>query len=685
MAKLVGSRSTFRFVGLVLLGVLFLVAVQPRVGAQGAPEFPRGVEWLNSKPLNFRNDLKGKFVLLDFWTYCCINCMHILPELKKLEDRFPNELVVIGVHSAKFEEEKLTENIRSAILRYEIKHPVINDSAHQVWESFGVNSWPTIILIDPQGKVIGKQSGEFKAADLEKFFTETFDSYKAKGLVDETPIRFDLESEKEEVTPLRFPGKVLADAPSDRLFVADSNHNRIVVSTLDGKLLNTIGFGTAGLKDGDFASAQFDHPQGMALNNGKLYVADTENHAIRKIDLETKKVTTIAGTGSQSRNGFPSADRTSFRVSKAPKKTDLSSPWDLWVHGDHLYIAMAGPHNIWRLTLDERVLSLFAGNGREDIVDGALTPGEPYGAGSSFAQPSGLSSDGTSLFVADSEGSSIRAIPLDGKGKVTTPLGSASLPYGRLFAFDDIDGAVAKARLQHALGVAYHDGMVYIADTYNNKIKALDLDGRKVTTIAGDRQQGSTDEPPRFDEPAGLSIAGETAYIADTNNHLIRTLDLKSKKVKTLIIEGLRPPGASGSSRPFLAQAPTIKVSPGAIRSRDGEVTIQVRLKIPTGWKINPLGRQMYAVERRGDQNVVSESAYKRTRVEPPSENVKITLPVSGQGEERIRLPINYYLCQTGDEAVCIQGGVAFELDFQVSDNASMDSIEIPYEAPAEG
>jgi thiol-disulfide isomerase/thioredoxin len=512
------------------------------------PEFSDKLVWLNTKPLT-KKDLKGKFVLLDFWTYCCINCMHILPELKKLEQEFPNNLAVIGVHSAKFEAEKDTNNIREAILRYEIEHPVINDKDHDLWNGFGVSSWPTILLIDPEGMAVWGRSGEFKAEEVRMILNTALDYYRGQRLLDEQPLKFELEASKEEATPLRFPGKVLADEKGNRLFISDSNHNRLVITTLDGKLLDTVGNGAIGRSDGDFQSATFNHPQGCALIGETLYVADTENHLLRKVDLKTKQVTTIAGTGEQGQ-GWPGIDAIGGRRDMVPDRwvgpstaTALNSPWALWVHKKDLYIAMAGPHQIWKMPLDETEVGPYAGNGREDIVDGPLLPKIPFANGfASFAQPSGLSSDGTWLFVADSEGSSIRAVPFDPRKHVRTVVGSDNLDSGRLFAFGDRDGPRNVAKLQHALEVVYVNGKIYVADTYNHKIKVVDAKSGETKTIAGTEKPGKSDSPAQFHEPAGLSHAKGQLYVADTNNHLLRTLDLASGKVTTLTIEGLTPP-----------------------------------------------------------------------------------------------------------------------------------------------
>src|SRR5437773_11435226 len=349
-----------------------------------APELSGGRGWLNTdKPLSLAA-LKGKVVLLDFWTYGCINCMHIIPDLKKLEKKYPNELVVIGVHSAKFQNEKDTENIRRIILRYEIEHPIVNDADFKIWNAYAVNAWPTRYLIDPAGYILGRLSGEGGYDALDKIIGDTIAEFRKRGELNEAPLKLVLERAKVGDLPLAFPGKVLADARSERLFIADSDHNRLVIAKLDGTLLETIGTGAHGADDGSFERATFFRPQGMVLDGETLYVADTENHLIRQIDLKSKTVATVAGTGRQAREP---------EVGMA-RATALNSPWDLQLVGRTLYIAMAGPHQIWKLDLVSREVSVFAGSGREGRHDSSLLKAE-------FAQPSGLATDGQMLYSAD--------------------------------------------------------------------------------------------------------------------------------------------------------------------------------------------------------------------------------------------------------------------------------------------
>jgi thiol-disulfide isomerase/thioredoxin len=532
--------------GALIVGFCVSAAVIQAAGAAELPfarrlkvqPFPDGLKWINTAAPIEIAALRGKFVLLDFWTLGCINCMHVIPELKKLEAAYPKELVVIGVHSAKFQNEKDTQNITEAVLRYKLEHPVVNDADFTIWNAFSVRAWPTFVLIDPEGFAVWGRSGETTFEEIDNLLRGALPYYRKKGLLDEKPLKLDLAAARVQQTPLRFPGKILADEPGRRLFIADSNHNRIVVARLDGTLIATIGSGATGRTDGTFATAEFNQPQGMVLDGQTLYVADTSNHLIRKVNLAKQTVTTIAGTGQQRREVPP------FGRLEQPPRTALNSPWALWLHAGDLYIAMAGPHQIWRMRGDGSGIGVYAGNGREDIVDGPLVPKKPYQEGfSSFAQPSGLASDGHWLYVADAEGSSIRAVPFDPKKDVRTVVGTSHLPSARLFTYGDVDGRGRDVRLQHALGIVYYEGKLYIADTYNHKVKAIDPADGTTRTLAGVGKAGRSDDPPAFAEPAGITAAAGKLYIADTNNHLIRVLDLRQgNKVSTLTIAGLAPP-----------------------------------------------------------------------------------------------------------------------------------------------
>jgi thiol-disulfide isomerase/thioredoxin/DNA-binding beta-propeller fold protein YncE len=494
-----------------------------------APELEGGTAWLNTaSPLRLK-DLRGKFVLLDFWTYCCINCIHTLPDLAKLEKKYDKQLVVIGVHSAKFDNEKDSAAIRKAILRYEISHPVVNDSEMKIWRAYGVHSWPTLVLIDPEGNYLGEANGEGNYELLDGVLSKLIDEHRKKKTLNEMPLKFELARARENGdSPLFFPGKVLADAAGNRLFIADSTHHRIVITDLDGKKIAVAGTGESGKPDlaavVPFDKAQFNDPQGLALLGDTLYVADRKNHLIRALDLKARTVRTVAGSG----------DKGEDRHGGGPAlKVGLNSPWDLWPDGNRLIIAMAGHHQLWELDLAKGELNLFAGAGFERIINGPLL------GRACFAQPSGLASDGKTLYVADSEGSVVRALPLDGKGAVSTLVGEEW--RDDLFEFGDVDGVGDKVRLQHALGVAFLDGKLYVADTYNSKIKVIDPQKRSCETVLGGEPDGWL-AGPLFNEPAGLSAANGKLYVADTNAHRIRVVDPREKKVFTLKLQGVEAP-----------------------------------------------------------------------------------------------------------------------------------------------
>ena len=439
--------------------------------------------------------------------------MHIFPQLRKLERKYASELMVVGVHSAKFPNEKEKENLYKAVKRCELEHPVVNDAEFQIWQQYACRAWPTMMFIDPEGKVIGKHEGEITYEDLDHLLGEMVAEFDASGLLNRKQIALSVGAEPER--PLSFPGKVLADEAGGRLFIADTNHNRIVVATLEGQVCCVIGSGDEGLVDGELQSARFNHPQGMALDGDCLYVADTENHALRKVDLAAGTVETIAGNGRQG----------SRRSGQSPgREAELNSPWDLAFHDSKLYIAMAGCHQIWFMDLETGMAGPYAGTGAESIKDGALLE-------ATLAQPSGITTDGDRLYFADSETSSIRSAELQAGGRVRTIVGLG------LFEFGDRDGEGHLVRLQHPLGIAMQDGTLYITDSYNHKIKEIVPVPRRSTTLAGTGSAGYDDGlagEAAFSEPGGLSIAGGKMYVADTNNHAIRVADMATWEVKTL-------------------------------------------------------------------------------------------------------------------------------------------------------
>lgn len=488
-----------------------LFAFQGRIHA---PEFREGLSWFNTvNPLRMK-DLRGRLVLLDFWTYCCINCMHVLPDLKFLEHRFAKQLTVIGVHSPKFPNEKSDENLRHAIARHNIEHPVVNDPDLSQWRQFGIRAWPTLALIDPEGIAVALAPGEGNLEALDELIAELIEIFREKGTLKE-----DIGpqvSQKTHEGPLLFPGKVWADPDSDQLWISDTNHHQILSIDPSGQVQTRIGMGAPGVEDGDFGSARFFQPQGLCRVKDTLFVADTENHLLRAIDLVRRRVETIAGTGEQAQPG--EGPGPGIEVA-------LNSPWDLCYADSVLYIAMAGSHQIWSYNPASTLMLPFAGSGQEARIDG------PHNR-AALAQPSGLTCDENHLYVADSEVSAIRRIGLEKEGKVDSLVGLD------LFVFGDKDGVRHEVRLQHPLGVVYHRGYLWIADTFNHKIKRLDPKTQECRTFAGDGSTGlGSPDKPNFFEPGGIAARGEEIFVADTNHHRIVALNIATGEGREITIK----------------------------------------------------------------------------------------------------------------------------------------------------
>lgn len=593
-----------------------------------APEFPVGLDWLNTdKPIKI-SDLKGKTVILDFWTYCCINCMHIIPDLKKLEAKYPQELVVIGVHSAKFLTEKDSDNIRQAILRYDIEHPVVNDKDFKIWTKYGANAWPTVVLINPLGDVAGYMSGEgiYKPFDeaIQKLLLEFND------IIDRTPLFFNLEKNKRPKSVLNFPGKILADENSERLFITDSNNNRIIITDLDGKIVDVIGSGKEGKEDSGFNEAEFSKPQGTALKENFLYIADTENHLIRKAELLKRTVETVAGTGKQEYIKTPKDN---------PLETGLNSPWDLVFSGNDLFIAMAGPHQLWVLNTETNKIKIHAGSGYENIIDGDLLS-------AALAQPSGITTDGNKLYFADSEVSAVRSADINPNGKVETIIGHG------LFEFGDVDGDENSARFQHPLGVVFNNGLIYVADTYNNKIKVVDPIKKKSTTLAGSGKEGRDEgdfKSATFDEPGGISFAKGKLYAADTNNDIVRVLDLNSKKVSTLVLTNLEKLNSRKSI--------TKDDFNGKIQALDSinlkkVKTVELSIELPSGYKLtkdSPGYIRFYSND--GEIDLVKE-------ITSPKESFKF----DGFDAKTLYAEVLAYYCAENNEGLCRFENILYEI-----------------------
>ncbi|CAN7996106.1 unnamed protein product [Ixodes hexagonus] len=492
------------------------------------------MDWMNtSRPLT-ASDLRGRVVVLDFFTFCCINCQHVLPEVKSLEQELPpsSGLLVVGVHSAKFEHEKQLSSVGQALQRLGVTHPVVNDSSNKLWRRLRVHCWPTLVVLGPAGQALLVLVGEGSVKFLRPFCQAVVDYFRPELQFGPLPL------DPGSVPPglLRFPAKVFATGT--KLVIADTGHHRVLVTDHDGRVVRVVGAPEPGWRDGALDDARFNSPQGVVWKDPHVvYVADTGNHVIREVDLDQAQVRTIAGTGQQGSDLVGGGQGT---------QQPLSSPWDICLVGDILFIAMAGSHQLWALSLQDSQLFgklhlskgtcvCVAGSGNEENRNNS------YPLRASFAQPSGVAfHPPDKVYIADSESSSIRMVSLQ-SGAVKNVVGGALNPMD-LFCFGDADGSALDARLQHPLGVCWSPDkqLLYVADSYNHKIRQVDVQKRLCTTLvgmgaAGDGTGPSFDEA-QFHEPGGLSIVGSHLYVADTNNHCIKLVHLDSRLVERVTL-----------------------------------------------------------------------------------------------------------------------------------------------------
>ncbi|MFD3885121.1 NHL domain-containing thioredoxin family protein [Streptomyces microflavus] len=466
-----------------------------------APELIGKGGWLNTGDRQYTlSELRGRIVILDFWTFCCVNCLHVLDELRELEEKHRDTVVIIGVHSPKFVHEAEHQAVVDAVERYEVHHPVLDDPELATWKQYAVRAWPTLVVIDPEGYVVAQHAGEGHAHAIEKLVEELEAEHGAKGTLRRGDGPY--VAPEPVATHLRFPGKALL-LPDGGFLVSDTTRHRLVELDEDGETVRRhFGTGERGLSDGGPDEARFSEPQGLAvLPDGRIAVADTVNHAIRALDLTTGVTSTLAGTGRQWWQGTP--------TSGPAREVDLSSPWDLAWFGDRLWIAMAGVHQLWTYDPEDRAVRVAAGTTNEGLVDGPA-------AEAWFAQPSGLavSADGERLWIADSETSALRWIDRD--EHVHTAVGTG------LFDFGHRDGAASQALLQHPIGVtALPDGSVAISDTYNHALRRYDPATEEVTTLATDIR-----------EPSDAVLVDGDLVVVESARHRLTRLRLPEEAVR---------------------------------------------------------------------------------------------------------------------------------------------------------
>ncbi|MET3931957.1 NHL domain-containing thioredoxin family protein [Arthrobacter sp. OAP107] len=551
-----------------------------------------GRNWLNTggKSLDLEA-LRGKIVLLDFWTFCCINCLHVLDELRPLEEKYSDVLVTVGVHSPKFEHEADPAALAAAVERYEIHHPVLDDPELETWKAYTARAWPTLVVIDPEGYIVAHLSGEGHADGLGVLIPELIAEHEARGTLHRGSGPY-VAPEPTSGT-LRFPGKALylpagrgsasasstsdagaaAGAASDAgtWLVTDTGHHRVLELGTDfHTVLNTYGSGEKGHADGAAGAARFNEPQGLVLlpegvaakTGYDVVIADSVNHRLRGLSLADGTITTLVGSGVQRllETGPARVDEDAAgftgRLGDHPLDVALSSPWDVvWSSKlNAVVIAMAGVHQIFSYEPLSGDVSIVAGNGLEGLLDGAAHE-------SWFAQPSGVAEDADgNIWVADSETSALRKLVIDDDGTVTV---ESAIGKG-LFDFGFRDGAASEARLQHPLGVTVlPDGSVAIADTYNGAVRRYDPAAGTVSTLA----RGLAEPSDVIVDHTQVAGSEPLLVVVEANKHQLVYVPIPKEAQQV-------DEGAAQTHRPKSPVAP-------------GLLELTVRFTAPTGQKLD--------------------------------------------------------------------------------------------------
>ncbi len=613
-----------------------------------APELPEQLTWLNCQGPLGQEALRGKVILLDFWSYASVESQFVAPQLRALARKHPRELIVIGVHQAGGERPPETDAVRRAIARLEIEHPVVIDHESRVSKLFGVRGAPVFIIIDPRSRVRARSvwTDAFEAVDRK--VAELIAEAEYEGTLSRLPvagIRVDADrASGRAASGLLFPGAVLADAEGGRLFVADSGHHRIIEADLEtGVARRVIGMGQAGLVDGRLDRVRFRNPRGLALEGDRLYAADAGNHVLREVDLRHEFVRTVAGTGERSTR------KTTTGARRPGRLTALDFPWGLALAGETLYFTVAGSHQIWRCDLETDEVSLHAGTGSAGAADGPHLQ-------ATLIEPRGIATDGRRLYFTDRSTSSVRAAGLGSDGEVET-LGGAVHPEGA--------GAVLIEPLfRSPLGIVWRQGFLYVVGACDSAVCSLDLRSGDYRRLMPVSEKAET--APNLWEAADISAGGDYLYVADTNNHRVLRLRAGDGVVTDW---GLTLPsfvesslGALESSEPYTEEEDLRlpEVSLG-----EGSTYLHFDLRLPPGHRMNRAAP--FEITANGDGEIVEvPGGTFQLRTGDPSFPVTIPLQLrTGAGALQIVLVL--YYCEAPEDRLCYYQSLRLRVPIRVS------------------
>ncbi len=657
------SFSAF-FIIIFLFSAIYIATINNpayAIGRGQVGEYHKAIaihnRWLNIARAPRPSDLTNRIILLNFWAYSRASAMQVVPELDYLKDKFKDKLTIISVHAAKFKNEKNSDNIRNALMKIGIKHAVVNDALFRVWQSFNVNNWPTLILIDPAGNIVKTYNS---VGGTDKVEEEIDRLIKKHRNVRTDPLPTYLERYNAPEYVLRYPGKItyvedIGGKPA--LFISDSGHNRILAVRPDtGKVFITIGSGHIGKYDGNLKKSQFYNPQGTLYRDGILYVADANNHLIRKVDLLNNRVTSIAGTGNR-------GDIVRLIKDAKAVKYPLTTPWDLAFYPtkNEITIAMMGTNQLWTYDITEKTMRILAGSGTREFIDDGVYPEN------SLSEPSALAVHKGKLYFTDSDTSSLRVFE---NGSIYTLIGKG------LFDFGFKDGNIWYGLMQHPLGLFVDDDGAYIADTYNHSIRKFSHKFQKIGKFSGKGKRGMETETirnARYNEPSDIIKVGDLFYVADTNNHLIRVIDTKDNKVGFLKIfpmkmeEILEPVS-------ILYNVKRLDLSSNFPPGEGNKF----KLQLSKGWKINkkmPNWAIVFQVNAREDSEVSIVKTYSQEEILNGELNLSLLSSVD------YRLQGTFYFCEDKKEGRCLVQSVdekfATKRDFVDSDEKIITEIEL--------